>query len=542
MVGTDGNTPIRNKKVGLPDPQGNGGQPSIATTEPSAMVQQMAAQNFALKNGGQAPPMQGNGTGTPPPVATMPPMNVFAGGNRIIGKYDVPVNPQPQQNPNGAPVTDFTNMPSTPQFAPQTAGNANPTMGPVSTPYMKDAADTTPQNVTNFEQMPIQKQPTGWNLDGTAQYDSLSAALNDTTQQPQQAQFQADPTQKDGGFFNWIKGLIPKKRPGKREGETDDEYDARRTRNMQMIATLADAIRHMGNIVNTSKGAPLQQFNDPSTMLETGYQNRKAQRQKQDALDRDAAQKQNEMTLKQQAAEADRNYKALTLNLKQQAADRAADKDKFDREYKAAGLKRQLDNDAFSHDLAGKKFDEQKRHNGVAEQQGAARIALSQERNGIARTRLANSIANGGGSGGGGKGSSTVNLSSPAGHLNRKKELSTVEKKQITQYLIKNGYINKKNLDAYNNYVTMGDTKNVGNLQNYWIAYAANMPGKKGDTFRTTLKNHYMYKETTTTSTQSATTKNGGGSGGGKSGKSGQNGKTGNKGKSGKGWASGFKI
>ena len=569
MVGytsNNNNTPIRNRKVGLDDSSvattnaSNSSSTSSVPTSPYApapMVEQMARQQYALQNGGEQPPvMQGNGTGTPPPIATVPQQQ--GGGfftNKVVGRYEAPANIQPVQQADGNTWTGFENAKAPTEFVPQDSyGNANPSVGPTQLPYMADAADTTPQNVTNFEGMqaannggaewnPLEKTSDVGYKNGPynpSQYASLSEALNDNVQPEEKApEFNEDKSKRDGGFFGWLKSLVPKSRPGKRAGESDDDYDRRMTTNRERLAVLADAMRHMGNIYNTSKYAPLQTFNSPTTEMENAYQTRSAQRKAQAKLDADKAKNDAEMDLKQKAAEADRNYKALTLNLKQQAADRAADKDKFDRDYKNKTLQRMLDNDAFSHDLASKKFSEQKRHNGVAEQQGAARIALSQERNGIARARLANSIANGGGSGGGGKGSPTVNLSSPAGHLNRKKELSTVEKKQITQYLIKNGYINKKNLDAYNDYVTKGDTKNVGNLQNYWIAYAANMPGKKGDTFRTTLKNHYMYKETTTTSTQSATTKNGGGSGGGKTGKTG---KTGNKGKSGKGWASGFKI
>lgn len=457
--------PVRNRKIGFSDEQANGGQPSVATTGPSAMVQQMAAQNFALQNGGQAPPMQGDPSGTIPPVATVAPsMGFLGGGNRVMGRYE-----KPQQGSSSAPTT----------------------------PYMKDAADRTPQYVTNFENMPIEKQAIGWNPDGTPKYASLSDALNGNTdlQQTKKAQFKADPSQKDGGFYSWIRGLSPKKRPGKHEGETDDEYDARRTRNMQMVATFADAIRHMGNIVNTSKGAPLQVFNDPTTMLEQGRQQRKAERQKKAAADADMAYKQANMTLKERAAEADRNYKALTLGFKQQAAERQAAKDKLDADHWNKNYERLLGNDEFNQGLAKAKFDESKRHNKVSEGQGATRIALAQERNGITRARLAHTIATGGGSG---KGGSLTNLSSPSGHLNRKKDLNTIEKKQITQYMIKNGYINKKNLDAWNNYINMGDAKNANDLQNYWIAYAANMEGKKGDTFRKMLKDHYMYGETST--------------------------------------------
>ena len=93
-----------------------------------------------------------------------------------------------------------------------------------------------------------------------------------------------------------------------------------------MVATLADAIRHMGNIVNTSKGAPLQIFNDPNVMIEQGRQTRKAERQKQAKLDADVAQKQAEMTLKERAAEADRKYKEWLMGLKDDAAQLGKDK------------------------------------------------------------------------------------------------------------------------------------------------------------------------------------------------------------------------
>lgn len=473
-----------------------------------------------VMGGGQQQAMSGAPSGNVPPVATMNPSLNFFQNNGAVGKYEA-VNPnaQPQQNAGAAPTTDFTQMQKPQQFVPQNGyGNANPTVGPVSAPYMGDAAENTSQSQTNFEGMQANNgQGAEWNhLEQNSdvgykggqydpsQYDSLSAALNGGGMKDdgsQAAQFQADPNQRDGGFFGWLKGLVPKKRPGKREGETDDEYDARRTRNMEMVATFADAIRHMGNIINTAKGAPLQQFNDPNAMLEQGYQNRKAQRQKQAAMDADAAYKQANMTLKERAAEADRAYKELSLGLKQQAAERAAKSDDFNQRYKEAGLQRQLDNDKFNHDLAGKKFDETKRHNEVSEGQSAARIALAQERNGIARARLAHSIATGGSGGRGGNGGSLTNLSSPSGHLNRKKDLNSIEKKQITQHLIQNGYIDKKNLDAYNMYKTMGNTQLANDLQNYWIAYAANMPGRKGDAFRTMLKNHYMYGETNTVST-----------------------------------------
>ena len=234
--------------------------------------------------------MQGAPSGQIPAVAPQPMnMNVFQQNGGVTGKLEAPVV-QTQQ--------------------------AQPAASSVQTPYLDDAAEKTHQ------------PPTGWKADGTPSYDALSSALSgyQTAQSKQVPEFQADPSQRDGGFFGWLGKLIPKSRPGMREGETPDEYDRRITTNRERIAAFADAIRHMGNIVNTSKGAPLQVFNDPTTMMEHGYQTRKSQRQKQDALDADAAYKQANLDLKSAAARADQAYKLYLAGLRGDNAQLAKDK------------------------------------------------------------------------------------------------------------------------------------------------------------------------------------------------------------------------
>lgn len=243
--------------------------------------------------------MQGAPNGQAPAVAPQPMnMNVFQQNRGVSGKLEAPAV-QTQQA--------------------QTAASS------VQTPYLGDAAEKTQQPQTSFEGM--QQPPTGWKADGTPSYDALSSALNGSAaQQNQVPEFQADPSQRDGGFFGWLGKLIPKSRPGMREGETPEEYDRRITTNRERIAAFADAIRHMGNIVNTSKGAPLQVFNDPTAMMEEGYQNRKAQRQKQAALDADAAYKQANLDLKSAAARADQAYKLYLAGLRGDNAQLAKDK------------------------------------------------------------------------------------------------------------------------------------------------------------------------------------------------------------------------
>lgn len=279
--------------------------------------------------------MQGAPNGQIPAVAPQPAsMNFFQPNGGAVGKYEAPaVQPQPAQpvqpvQTGEAPVTDFTNMP---------------------------------------------QQPTGWNADGTPSYDSLSSALSGTaaSQKQEAPAFQSDPSKKDGGFFGWLGSLIPKKRPGMREGETPDEYDRRRTRNMEMMTTLADAIRHMGNIVNTSKGAPLQQFNDPTAMMEQGYQNRKAERQKQAALDTDAAYKQANLSLKERAANAQNAYRELLLGMRNQNNQLA--RDKFDyrkgKDDAAAQYKQQKDQRDFEYKQGRDK---------VKDEQTNRRLSISQ--------------------------------------------------------------------------------------------------------------------------------------------------------------------
>lgn len=267
-------------------------------------------------------------------------VNFFGNGGGATGKFEA----QPVQT-GAAPITDFTQMPKQEEFTPQSNGNANPALGPVQTPYMGDAAENTPQPQSNFEGMP---QPsTGWNADGTPRYDTLSTALSgfQMPQEQQAPEFEADPKQRDGGFFSWLGKIIPKSRPGMREGETPEEYDRRITTNRENIAAFADAIRHMGNIINTSKGAPLQVFNDPTAMMEQGYQNRKTQRQKQAVLDADAAYKQANLSLKQRAAEVAEAYKKLTLGYRDSADKRAQKQFEYQIAKDAAEAKYRQDKD-----------------------------------------------------------------------------------------------------------------------------------------------------------------------------------------------------
>lgn len=185
---------------------------------------------------------------------------------------------------------------------------------------------------------------------------SLSSALTGAGVSRQDPEFQADPSQRDGGFFGWLGKLIPKNRPGMREGETPDEYDRRMTTNRENIAAFADAIRHMANIVNTSKGAPLQQFNDPTAMMEQGYQNRKVQRQREAAAASDAAYKQAEFDLENRKVQADKVYKEYLMGLRGENAQLAKDKFDYRRDKDAASAQYKQEQDKQKQDNWERQF------------------------------------------------------------------------------------------------------------------------------------------------------------------------------------------
>lgn len=180
--------------------------------------------------------------------------------------------------------------------------------------------------------------------------------------------FQKDDTKKDGGFFGWLGGLI-KKRPGIRSGESADEYDERMTRNKMRIATLADAIRHMGNIYNTSKGSPLQRFNNPAAELQANFEKRKAERARQAALDADAAYKDANLRMKQNAAEAERDYNNMVLDLRGAAQKLAEER-----------FGHQKEKDEHDTKLSDDKFEHQKEQDKIKNKQAGQRIAMAANR------------------------------------------------------------------------------------------------------------------------------------------------------------------
>lgn len=304
--------------------------------------------------------------------------------------------------------------------------------------------------------------------------------------------FQKDDTKKDGGFFGWLGGLI-KKRPGIRSGESADEYDERMTRNKMRIATLADAIRHMGNIYNTSKGAPLQRFNNPVEGLQNGLQQRKNERARQAALEADAAYKNANLRMKQASADADRDYKAMIIELKQKADERADKVAKAMDDYRKGMLGIQEGN----LKLSGERLDEIKRHNKA--QEGI-----------LARAKEAR-VAGGSGSGSSGGVGGGYGYATPYGRLTSKKQLTPQQELQAWDEMRRIGMITpqkqRKHQLTLNGYTASDGTVVKPNMSQARkiiqgaIRYGLLDSSGKGESLRKTFRDGFGYTDVRTSAT-----------------------------------------
>lgn len=306
--------------------------------------------------------------------------------------------------------------------------------------------------------------------------------------------FQKDDTKKDGGFFGWLGGLI-KKRPGIRSGESADEYDERMTRNKMRIATLADAIRHMGNIYNTSKGAPLQRFNNPVEGLQNGLQQRKNERARQAALEADAAYKNAILRMKQASADADRAYKAMDIELKQKAGERARAKaeEEAERWQKQFEYRQKKDKDDFEY---------RKSRDKVKDGQWDASYKLAWYK--------ANK-AGGSGSGSSGGVGGGYGYATPYGRLASKKQLTPQQELQAWDEMRRIGMITPQKqrelVLALNGYTASDGTVVKPNMSQARkiiqgaISYGLLDSSGKGESLRKTFRDGFGYTDVRTSAT-----------------------------------------
>lgn len=133
------------------------------------------------------------------------------------------------------------------------------------------------------------------------------------------------------------------------------------------LLLLGDALRHLGNLYFTTKGATPQQFNSPVMTQESLYQQKRAELQAQRA----AALKN---AMEQAKLKADRDYKNSMLGMRAAELERGLANDQWNRQwtqFKWAGDQANKDrefdfkkaNADRDYELSQKKFGETKRHN-----------------------------------------------------------------------------------------------------------------------------------------------------------------------------------
>lgn len=252
------------------------------------------------------------------------------------------------------------------------------------------------------------------------------------------------------------------------------------TQNSQRYFLLADAIRHMGNIINTTKGAPSQTFNDPSSLIEAGYQQRKANRQKQDALDADAAYKQANLGLKQREADANAAYKAMQMQLGLDKFNYQKGRDSIaDNKWKA-----QFDFNAAKDD---RDFKYKQMRDKVKDGQWQAGYGIKVANLNLSRAKFAHTLAKD--AKGGGSGGDAYAYATPYGSLYSKKQLSPQQEKQMWNFMVRNKQITPQKMKEYQ-VAAEGDlsskesSSKAREIIQKAIAYGLMDATGKGDAFR----------------------------------------------------------
>lgn len=424
----------------------------------------------------------------PESAVAAPTYNAFTTGMRS-GRFDTPPDVMPQQRghlnrANNVERTEYSPMhtrevqTSTPDVKPKQVGHQNDAA-------LVEEGAYDPQHSREVQASYPDVMPQ------LARHDKRGGAVEEMRPEAEAPVFEKDDTRRDGGFFKWL-GSLTKKRPGKREGESDDEYDERMTRNKMRMAVLADAIRHMGNIYYTSKGAPAQKFNNPVAELQAGLDKRKAERARKAAVEADSAYKNANLQIKMDAAAADRAYKGQMLDMKRQAGERAAQNAKDLKEYRDGILGVQQGN----LKLAGDRLGETKRHNQASERLSASRLALAQ-------AKAARSGAKGSGGANGGYGYAT-----PYGRLTSKKQLTPQQEAQAWNEMRNLGMITpqkQRELDLAMNGYTASDgtvvkpnSAQARKIIQGAIGYGLLDASSRGESLRKTFRDGFGYADVRT--------------------------------------------
>ena len=147
------------------------------------------------------------------------------------------------------------------------------------------------------------------------------------------------------------------------------------------LLLLSDALRHLGNIYNTTRGATPQQFNSPVVEQEQQYLRKRNEIRAQRAAALKGA-------MDQAKLDADQNYKNSMLGMRAAELERQRANDDWNRQFNLGKFAYNQEKD--KNDLALKLAaqGETQRHNKAAEGLRAKGLGLESQRIGLARERF----------------------------------------------------------------------------------------------------------------------------------------------------------
>ena len=147
------------------------------------------------------------------------------------------------------------------------------------------------------------------------------------------------------------------------------------------LLLLSDALRHLGNIYNTTRGATPQQFNSPVVEQEQQYLRKRNEIRAQRAAALKGA-------MDQAKLDADQNYKSSMLGMRAAELERQRANDDWNKQFNLGKFAYNQEKD--KNDLALKLAaqGETQRHNKAAEGLRAKGLGLESQRIGLARERF----------------------------------------------------------------------------------------------------------------------------------------------------------
>ena len=154
------------------------------------------------------------------------------------------------------------------------------------------------------------------------------------------------------------------------QSQEEEKKLAQKNESKKRLLLLGDALRHLGNLYFTTKGASPQNLTSSVTLQEQRYQQERAQRQAQRQAELKSA-------LERAKQQADQNYKSSILGIEVGKLQRLRDNDIYGRAKDQRDFEYRQAKDTADLTLKGMQLDETRKHNRNKE-------ALDRQRNSIA--------------------------------------------------------------------------------------------------------------------------------------------------------------